>query len=324
MLVSPGEREITKILIREFVRMHTIADEIMLKYYKKENNEYLDEGIEELRAAISQQINRIISQSSEFLTEWAGDLQDEVFEHIAQNMQRYGFSEDMLKVILRNTDVQAAEEAIRMFSENSEVMEYLREKLGNNVDDLIRIITEGLAAGRHPYEVSRVLRDTIGMLLTDAIRYARSLMLKASREVSLRWYRANSDIIVGWRWLATLDDRTCFACLMLDGKVFPLSASFDEHPNGRCSSEPIFADDALSDYDIELPDFDRTFGKEWFEDLPESEKMKILGPSAYRAYKAGEAKPEDFIGHKKGPFGPMYYKRSLREILGDRAKDFYR
>jgi hypothetical protein len=52
--------------------------------------------------------------------------------------------------------------------------------------------------------------------------------------------RENDDIVIGYRWSSTLDQRTCQVCAPLDGRVFKLDKGPAPplHPNCRCSQVP--------------------------------------------------------------------------------------
>lgn len=62
-----------------------------------------------------------------------------------------------------------------------------------------------------------------------------------------------------------------------------------------------------------------------FAQLSDARKRIILGPSKYRAWKAGEIELRDMIGVKVDPrFGRSVYAKSLKEVLGPaKAKKFY-
>src|SRR4051812_28378590 len=84
----------------------------------------------------------------------------------------------------------------------------------------------------------------------------RSVIMDSYRSATLENYRANSDIVKEWEWLATLSDRTCGACLALDGRRFPLTVEFQpSHPNCRCTSIPVIDG---------VPPIEREKGSDWF------------------------------------------------------------
>lgn len=79
---------------------------------------------------------------------------------------------------------------------------------------------------------------------------ARTEILRASNLGALAIYEANSDVLQGWEWLATNDERTCPICGGLDGKVFKLDGKQSppptgSHPRCRCTPTPKLIDSVL-------------------------------------------------------------------------------
>ncbi len=59
-------------------------------------------------------------------------------------------------------------------------------------------------------------------------------------------------------------------------------------------------------------------GSEVFKELPEEDQRRILGPAAFLAYKAGVLELQDLVGRRVSrEWGPIRYRRSLREVLGE-------
>lgn len=65
-------------------------------------------------------------------------------------------------------------------------------------------------------------------------------------------------------------------------------------------------------------------GVEAFDKLRDVDQFRILGPSKYAAYRAGELKLPQLIGVKHSQeWGRMFYERSLRGVLGKEKALFY-
>lgn len=74
---------------------------------------------------------------------------------------------------------------------------------------------------------------------------ARTEILRSSNLGAHAIYDANADVVKGWRYSATLDDRTCPICSPLDGKEYALDETANippKHPNCRCSDVPVLLD----------------------------------------------------------------------------------
>jgi SPP1 gp7 family putative phage head morphogenesis protein len=91
---------------------------------------------------------------------------------------------------------------------------------------------------------------------------ARTEIIRTSNLGSHAVYEANKDLLEGWTWIATNDDRTCPVCGDLDNKNFTFKSNRNPppaHPSCRCSSLPYFKDGKYNDFiRANVPTF-----KEW-------------------------------------------------------------
>jgi SPP1 gp7 family putative phage head morphogenesis protein len=173
-------------------------------------------------------------------------------------------------------------EAIRaLLLQPSDLFLDWHEELGlNRVDFLTKMrrsLTQSMILGESIQQAQKRLREALG-IETDrrkgfkenfwkTLLIARTEILKASNQAAVAIYEQNRDILTGWEWVATRDERTCPICQQLDGKVF----LFDEpdkghrirvnkkgntrivrqpppsgsHPGCRCTAVPVLADDEL-------------------------------------------------------------------------------
>lgn len=169
-------------------------------------------------------------------------------------------------------------------------------------------LVQGLALGQGPAAVARLIRKDMGMALWEALRLARTETLRAYRASSSATYRENSDVVEGWVWLSARNTRTCACCWAMDGTFHELDEELDDHPNGRCTKVPKIKG-------MNLPM--RQTGVQAFEKLSDVDKLKVLGPSKYAAYRAGDLKLPQLIGVKHDKqWGRMFYERSLKDVLG--------
>jgi hypothetical protein len=94
----------------------------------------------------------------------------------------------------------------------------------------------------------------------------------------------NSDVLDGWEWVAPKQTRSCAYCLAMDGRRFPLDQDFEELERCenefgcRCGSIPVING-------WERPA--RTIGSIYFEELPPSDQLHILGPERYEKFLRG-------------------------------------
>lgn len=77
---------------------------------------------------------------------------------------------------------------------------------------------------------------------------ARTEVLRASNAGAMAIYEANADVLAGWEWLATRDERTCPICGALDGQVFMFNSRQSAppaHPRCRCTPVPRLKNESL-------------------------------------------------------------------------------
>lgn len=144
---------------------------------------------------------------------------------------------------------------------------------------------KGVAFGLHPTVVARKIMDNAqGAFaggLSRAIRVARTEMLDAHRNASGAWRQSNKNVLAGWRWLATLDTRTCPSCLAKNGNLYEVDDPGPlDHPNGRCDAVPETKSwkdlgiDGVEEPPSTFPD-----ARAWYDGLSPEAQKSIMGPS---------------------------------------------
>jgi len=123
-----------------------------------------------------------------------------------------------------------------------------------------RSLTASMVQGEGIGAAMRRLRDEYG-IQTDRRKgftrnfyqttmIARTEILRASNLGALAVYEENADILSGWEWTATKDERTCPICGAMDGKRFKfndpqLQPPSGSHPGCRCTIVPVLKDERL-------------------------------------------------------------------------------
>jgi len=118
--------------------------------------------------------------------------------------------------------------------------------------DVKKRLTSGLAAGDSLGEISRDISKITGQTESAAARLTRTNLAAASNDALRATYEANEDVLDGYIWDATLDERVCARCGSLHGTFYELGDKPPGpplHPNCRCVLVPH-----LRDEDEELKD----------------------------------------------------------------------
>lgn len=207
-------------------------------------------------------------------------------------------------------------------------------------------LVQGIVLGYNPRKIAPLIRDALGVQLNRALTISRTEVMRAQRIATAESYKANADVIKGWRWQAALTGNTCPVCLSLHGSEHPITETMSSHPACRCTSVaitksweelgaeygvdfsgvekagPSFADVAKK-YGI-TPEQLRTYanrklsGEAYFRSLSAEEQRAILGPSKWLAWKDGKF-GFDALSRKtySALWGEGVRQASLVELLGE-------
>lgn len=247
----------------------------------------------------------------------------------SEQMILSGFPEPVQAVIastFNRLHTDAVETMLGFLADDSPLHTALTERLGPEVAQRVGDkLVEGIGLGVNPREVARLIRKELGLGLNWSLTTARTAQIWAYREVTRANYVANSHVVKGWTWQAALDDRTCMSCVAQDGTEHPPEDVLNGHHNCRCAAVPITK--SWRELGIDLPETRQPVqtGREWFEGLSRFEQRKRMGPSMFKAWEAGEFDFADLSQPYTDPvYGEMLAEASLKGLLGDRAKQYYR
>lgn len=166
--------------------------------------------------------------------------------------------------------------------------------LSREADRAVRAeLIRGYAAGQNPRQTAaRMVARAEGRFnggLTRAMAIARTESLDASRAGGHLGWLPHADILDGWEWHCELSQRSCPACIAMDGTRHPLDEPGpNDHVNGRCTAVSVTKSWADLGFEgIEEPPSIRPTGAEWFAEQPVDVQRSILGPARYDAWQAG-------------------------------------
>lgn len=173
------------------------------------------------------------------------------------------------------------------------------------IRDAIRM---GIVEGRTNDQIIRVIRGTKASGYADGLldwsrRSVDSLVRTAVNHTSnvarQHSYEANSDILGGWMYVATLDGRTTLKCASLSGKVFPIGKGPmpPQHWGCRSSSIPmlkgqdkLFGQRASKDGPV---DANLSFS-DWLRAQPTDVQDDILGTARAELFRAKKIQIDRF------------------------------
>lgn len=178
-------------------------------------------------------------------------------------------------------------------------------------------LTRAFIEGKGPIAAARELRAAVtGLPVAYAEQMTRTLQLTSLRDSAAAHRVANSHIIEYQIRIAALDDRTCVSCVALHGTELPLDARIDDHHRGRCTSVTKVRGMAAPAVES---------GPDWFARQSEDRQRAMMGGARFEAWKAGAIQWGDMSRVYDDPvFGRMVGEASLKGMLGDGAKEYYK
>jgi SPP1 gp7 family putative phage head morphogenesis protein len=187
------------------------------------------------------------------------------------------------------------------------------------------IIRVGITKSLGTPEIIRQIKNVGTSLSRSQVStLARTAITDVANEASKDVYKANDDVIEGYQYVATLDDRTTPICARLDGKIF---TDFDggprppQHFNCRSTTIPVLKSiDDIADLDSNRVDNDaidnlsdrkrasingqvpaRTTYAEWIQGQSDEVKEEVLGKDNVDIFNAGKLPLDKFITPKGNP-----------------------
>ena len=123
---------------------------------------------------------------------------------------------------------------------------FIQDWASNERARVVNAIRQGFFEGQTNSQIVKAIRGTRALQYKDGIlaitdRNASTIVRTAVQHVAtqarMETLKENSDVVVGVKWVSTLDQRTSNQCKSLDGTVFPLDSGPRPplHPNCRSS-----------------------------------------------------------------------------------------
>jgi hypothetical protein len=205
--------------------------------------------------------------------------------------------------------IRAVEEMAGRASDGSPLYQLLLKDYPETVGDLTSTLMKATAEGLNPRETARLMMEDMAGNLDRALTVARTEQLGAFREAS-RMQMDISGVVEGYIRRCALNDRTCMACVVLDGTEYPTDELMEVHPCDRCFMQPKVAG---------LAPVEGESGQRWFERQPEEIQRGMMGEKYYDAWRSGGFQLSDLAKTHEDPvWGPTVGVRPLSELIGER------
>lgn len=255
---------------------------------------------------------------------------DQLLEDVAGWQRRLAASQYPAQaggtVVVSSTFDRVDKDAIRaIVDRTSQAVTSRTRPLSGESDAAMRsTLIKGVTIGDHPETAAREMLTRVQGAFDGGLQRARVIarteILDAHRAAS----RAQQDRLVaqgavtGWQWIATLDRRTCPSCLSMHGTQHPPTVAGPlDHQQGRCDRLPVTATWAdLGFPDIEEPPSILPDARAWFDGLPRSEQLQIMGEQRLALLDAGKVSWED-LARRRDTAGwrPSYAPTPVRDLV---------
>lgn len=273
-----------------------------------------------LRALLAD-LDEALVENARLVGNAAGGVQDagvRAGSEIARQMTLPGINAEALRLVgvrWNVPDPEAINRAVGYVNNpawGAELRRYPSLVLGTVRNQALR----GIAEGWNPRRTAEAIVDmTEGLPAHVANNLMRTLHLTSMRRATDATYITNADIISHKIRVATLDGRVCMSCVALHGTVLRLDEEVLDHHSGRCVGVGV----------IRGRTREIVTGEVWFAAQPEARQRQQMGPAAFEAWQAGRVQLRDFVHrYDDEVFGPMLREASLRDMLGDAAREYYR
>ena len=256
---------------------------------------------------------RLLSNIETALAKWAGYMEVNVPTVAGQGIT-YGIdaADALMKAQITGTfrkmNPQAVEKLLGYLQEGSPLYKRIGTMSSYYPGLIADAIVGGVSAGKNPRYIADLITKHLGMSLTDSLRTTRTVQIWSYREANRASYIANSDVVEGWIWYATLDNECCMSCIAQHGTEHPLDETLDDHYNGHCAMIPKVV---KGDPNI------RT-GEDWFNSLSESQQKGYMGEGKWQAWQDGKF---EFAAlskqHDDEVYTTMRSEASLKDLLGE-------
>jgi len=210
------------------------------------------------------------------------------------------------------------------------------EKWGVGYANLLRdTVLAGIEKGWSPkYTAAQIRHFAQNMPYSAAENITRTLQLVSYRNASAEMEKLNGQYIEGKIRIATIDDRTCLACLALHGTPLKAGEEVRDHFRGRCDvfyrvkGGAQFPDMMQADStpgNRQFTEFQT--GEDWFNSLSPNRQAAQASfkrsPAKLRAFRNG-VPISNFVGkYDDAVFGEMVIEKSLLSALGGDALQYY-
>jgi SPP1 gp7 family putative phage head morphogenesis protein len=171
---------------------------------------------------------------------------------------------------------------------------------GEGTDAIVRRI-KGTKAARYSDGVLDISRRSAQSIVRTAVTHV-------SNQAAQETWRANSDVVKAWQFLATLDSRTTVTCGSLDGKTFPIGEGPIPPRHIRCRSISVAVTKSFRELGVDKDEIAKGSRAsmegqvsnsprfaDWLKGKGTETQDKVLGPTRADLFRSGNLDLDQFV-----------------------------
>lgn len=262
---------------------------------------FLMEHSQSMLLQVRQQVVRYAAFADDVITERQRALAQMGIDHATQAIQTVS-----VNAVFSRLNVAAVQNVIGLAGDGSPLRTLLEATYADGAKGILDVLIKGVAIGKSPRDMAKqAVRQGLSKSLDRMLVLMRTETLRVYRHTTMESY-ANSGIVDGWIWKASLSTRTCVGCLARDGSFHRLDEPFGSHPVCRCAPIPRVIG-------VAEPKFET--GEQWLARQPEDVQRTILGPGRLAVYQSGRVPFAEFATERQdGVWGSSIVPTPLKSL----------
>lgn len=296
-------------------------------------------GVEQISDVSKTQLNATLSELRATNIEFLNTAQDDLFKKLEQlagyeaGFEARSFQSVAASVRLKVPQAKDAfEDALaRPLSANGQLLDPFVSKWGAaEVDRVNNVVRKAWGEGWSVDRLTSAINGTKKLNYADGIlgvpgstaavarrnarAVARTTIQHVASSARMVTWEKNSDVVTGYRFVATLDSRTTAVCRSLDGKKFELGEGPVPPLHINCRSTTVAEVDPSLDFldegatrssDTGYVDADLSY-YDWLKQQPAAFQDEALGKTRGKLFRDGGLSAEDFAALNIGrDFQPL-------------------
>lgn len=256
-------------------------------------NLYAKNYLERTLLLLDNQLQRIAIPFSSSVSR----AQQRVIKFTGNSLKRYL---PEIKTSIFDPDKEAIAKLVGRTQDGKSLQKFFEQLRAPLAEKARQSLIEGFSRGEGVTAIAKRINDVSDVGQYRALVLSRNETVMAYRNASVDFF--DEAGITEYRFISSLDPRTCLICWRLHGTIWKLKVTPHIHTQCRCSITPVLKRDGKI-----------KTGVEHFKTLETGFQKQILGAKRFSLYKNGQSL-ESFVGVKKSEdFGQSYFIKNLSE-----------